>query len=202
MPFLASLNYTGDVKRLRETANKSAFTKGKVMKDQDENQRLQGQIRILEYQALLDGYHSRDEAMPRTFFSMTQVFAIHFTMILGVKFLEPHRLLLLFMYLILTVSGILSMLAFLVNLQGLSSSKNALRERCARAEADFGTLGPGYWQAIAQRKRYAIESHLKPYNRQGARELRIGGFGYLVSAQVIFWLWVTLVGSVWFTALI
>jgi hypothetical protein len=156
------------------------------------------EVLILEYESLLAGYHSRDESMSRTFHEMTQVFAFFFALILGVKFIEPRQTLLVIVYLVLSVAGVLALLAFLVDLQGISSSKNALRERCTKLEAEFGTDRPHYWNAIAHRKKFVLESLMKPYTPEGMRELRVGGFGYLAAAQAIFWLWVVLIGSVWF----
>ena len=129
---------------------------------------------------------------------MTQVFAFFFVLILGVKFIESRQTLLVIIYLVLSVAGVLALLAFLVDLQGISSSKNALRERCTKLEGEFGTNRPHYWNSIALRKKFILESMMKPYTPEGMRELRVGGFGYLAAAQAIFWLWLVLVAAVWF----
>lgn len=155
-------------------------------------------IKILEYESLMAGYHSRDETMSRTFHEMTQVFAFFFALLLGVKFIEPHQTLLAFIYLVLSIAGVLALLAFLVDLQGISSAKNALRERCTKLENEFGIDRPYYWDSIANRQKFILESMLKPNTPGGVKELRVGGFGYLAAAHAIFVLWLVLAAAIWF----
>ena len=152
-----------------------------------------------EYTALLTGYHSRDETMPRTFYYMIQVFSFFYVLLLGAKFItHENEILSIIIYIIFSIAGFISLLSFVLDMQGASSGKNALRERCTKLEKKMGKNAPQYWESIAHRKKYFIENMFKPYTKDGVRELRIGGFGYLKASISLLILWILIVFVSWF----
>jgi hypothetical protein len=129
---------------------------------------------------------------------MAQTFSLFVTGLVGWNLAEMNHLLGIengfFFHIvqaIIMVGGIVTLLAFNVNLQGLSSSKNSLRERCVELERELGdgTYGPKYWQSIQKRRKYLIETHMKPYSADGRRELRAGGYTYVTASTILLFAW-------------
>ena len=152
------------------------------------------------YNILLQGYHSRDETMPRTFYHMVQTFSIFNVLLFGSQYIglidknSGNYYITLAIYLLIVIAGFISLFAFLLDMEGVSSGKNALRATCTDLEKDLVTISnssnPLYWNSIATGDKYIFERILKSYTKEGVRELRTGGFGYLKAAKLIVLLWI------------
>jgi len=152
------------------------------------------------YNILLQGYHSRDETMPRTFYHMVKTFSIFNVLLFGSQYIGfidknsgNYYYITLAIYLLIAIAGFISLFAFLLDMEGVSSGKNALRATCRELEKDLATISnssdPLYWNSIANRNKYLLERMLKSYTKEGVAELRTGGFGYLKASKIIVLLW-------------
>jgi hypothetical protein len=165
-----------------------------IIKNKSPQEELQEQQ--FEYNILIQGYHSRDETMPKTFYQMVQTFSIFNILLFGsgyLKFLNQSSYMAMAMYFLIAIVGFISLLAFLLDMEGVSSGKNAIREMCTELEDKMIKQHnrPRYWHAIANRQKYFLENMFKAYNPNGMRELRTGGFGYLKASKIIVLLWGT-----------
>jgi hypothetical protein len=152
-----------------------------------------------EYEQLLSGYHSRDETMSRTFYEMTQTFSFFLAIILGWRFLASENpLLFRVIQTVVSISGFIALFAFMIDMQGITSAKNAIRERCQELEGEMGFAAPGYWAAIDKRRKFWLETLVKPYTKDQKRERRAGGYGYLQAGILLLWVWLFLCTVMWY----
>lgn len=125
-------------------------------------------LRLIEYQNCLMGYHYRDTNVPAMYFRMIQTFSILLTVILGIHlFAELSAML----YLVLTISlgliGVIVMVTMLVDIQSSLSAKVALRERAMSLEKEIAPKILSYWKLINTRRKFSEEAIIKKINKSG-----------------------------------
>lgn len=143
------------------------------------------EMALINYRNLLDGYHSRDETMSRTFFEMTQTFLFLSTIMIGWSFLAKESVYIYkFIQIFVAMSGVIALAAFVLDLKGISSSKDALKQGCIAIEKELGASGINltYWTMNSDRKKGGLERILR-------RVLGTGSRSYARTSVFIWLLW-------------
>lgn len=171
-----------------------------TVRDQDEMEWLK-----LDYQMCHAGYNSRDQITEDEFSKLVQVFSIFLTVIVAVNvFVKVNTFLHIVLCIVIGVSGFLSMVSFLIDLESASSCKIALRKRCKEIEAliSNGNIMQ-YWLSIESREKYGEEKFLKnllsKLKSSGIVRSDIERDLYINAARalIILWLFIVISMVVW-----
>lgn len=142
-----------------------------------------------EYSILMEGYHSRDEVVSQTFFEMIQAFTFFLVLINAAEIVVNQKILFT-VYIMLSLTGFMSLLAFLLDLQGNASARRALRLRCCELELEMKEFGPSYWGSIRNRIKFFEESVFKPVRRNPDIERLASSDFFIISARFLIIAWV------------
>lgn len=133
-----------------------------------------------DYELLLSGYHSRDQVVSQTFHEMIQAFAVWLVLLNAAQIVWSDSWLLV-VQLVLAVSGLVSLFAYLLDLQGNTSARRALRRRCIDIEDSVKVGGPTYWKTVRGREKFFEERVVKPNGMKPEHE-RFASSNFLVVA--------------------
>lgn len=146
--------------------------------------------RMQEYEILISGYHSRDEVVSQTFFEMMQVFVFFLALNSAANIVVNEKILFV-VYIVLSLTGFVAMMAFLLDLQGNASARRALRQRCCEIELELGDTAPKYWFSIRDRPKFFEESLFKPKLSNTAMERLASSDFFIVAARFVLIAWIT-----------
>jgi len=118
---------------------------------------------MFEYARCNDGYNVRDHIVGDDFAKAIQAFSFLFALLVGVNSLaQIEPLLRVAASAVLIVVGLTALVSYLLDIEGASSVKVALRQRMTQIEAEFAPFRvPQMWHMIDERQRYREERWLK-----------------------------------------
>lgn len=172
----------------------------KDLKNNDEEREFQ--LAVLDYQMCQNGYNSRDQITEDEFSKLVQVFSVFLTVIVALNvFIKVSTVLHIILCFSIGLSGLLSMVAFLIDLESASSCKIALRKRCEDIELMYKHHNAlKYWDSISNRNKYDEEKFLKKLlaglKKRGVMKSDIEGDLYINASRALILLWITIVISI------